>query len=62
MRRTMNNEAERIQKKASVPQFKVLPRNMPLESEENDENLSQDSRCANPDLNWARPEYRGFPV
>jgi hypothetical protein len=40
-----------------VAYFKVLPRNSPGGTEDNNYYLSQDNRCTNRDLNPGLPEY-----
>jgi hypothetical protein len=46
-------------RKRSWPTFKALPRNSPGGTDENHENLSQDSRSPDRDLNPGTPECEG---
>jgi hypothetical protein len=41
----VNNEIERIQRKAVIDLFKILSQDLPGGAEENHRNLSQDSQC-----------------
>jgi hypothetical protein len=53
----VNDQLERMWKKAVVAYFKVLSRHSPGGTEENHEILSQDSRCPVRYLNTGLPEY-----